>query len=149
VVIRAQVRNQDTTLRPGMFARVRLITRERAEAMVLPEQALVPQGTEQYVFKVADGKVVRVKIETGQRRDSKVEVISGLAPGDMVVTAGQLKLRDGATVKIAASEEDKARSAAQGKSSTAASGDAGGNPIAPSTVAPVKAEGASARPPKT
>lgn len=107
VVIRAQVGNQDTTLRPGMFARVRLITKESADAMVLPEQALVPQGSEQYVFKVQDGKVARVRVETGQRRDSKVEVLSGLAAGDLVVTAGQLKIRDGSAVRVVGAEGAK------------------------------------------
>jgi len=139
VVIRAQVRNQDNTLRPGMFARVRLITRERADAMVLPEQALVPQGSEQYVFKVVDGKVARVRIETGQRRDGKVEVLSGLKPGDTVVTAGQLKLRDGLAVAVAKDA---------GKSPLAADGP-GADAAGTTGAAPVKAEGASARPPKT
>jgi len=112
IVIRAQVRNQDTSLRPGMFARVRLITREEREAMVLPEQALVPQGSEQYVFKVVEGKVSRVKVETGQRRDGKVEIVAGLAKGDEVVTAGQLKLRDGVQVRTAAAPANKSPAAA-------------------------------------
>ena len=112
VVIRAQVRNQDTTLRPGMFARVRLITKEQADAIVVPEQALVPQGNEQFVFKVMDGKVARVKIETGQRRDSKVQVLSGLAAGDLVVTAGQLKIRDGAAVRVVGADNGKGAPAA-------------------------------------
>ncbi len=112
VVIRAQVGNQDTALRPGMFARVRLITKDQADAMVVPEQALVPQGSDQYVFKVMDGKVVRVKVDTGQRRDSKVEVLSGLAAGDVVVTAGQLKIRDGSAVRIAGGEDAKGAPAA-------------------------------------
>ncbi len=109
VVIRAQVRNQDTTLRPGMFARVRLITREQADAIVVPEQALMPQGNEQYVFKVVDGKVARTKVEAGQRRDGKVEVVAGLAPGDTVVTAGHLKLRDGVAVRVAGADAPGAR----------------------------------------
>jgi membrane fusion protein, multidrug efflux system len=102
VVIRAMVRNQDTSLRPGMFARVRLITRDAQDALVLPEQALVPQGDQQFVFRVVDGKAVRTKVDVGQRRDAKVEILSGLAKDDVVVTAGQLKLRDGAPVNIAA-----------------------------------------------
>jgi membrane fusion protein (multidrug efflux system) len=101
VVIRAIVRNTDTSLRPGMFARVRLITRDEKQALVVPEQAIVPQGDEQYVFRVVDGKVARVKVEIGQRRDAKVEILKGLGPGDVVVTAGQLKLRDGMPVTIA------------------------------------------------
>jgi membrane fusion protein, multidrug efflux system len=112
IVIRAQVRNQDTALRPGMFARVRLITREEREAMVVPEQALVPQGAEQYVFRVVDGKVTRVKVETGQRRDGKVEIVAGLNKGDEIVTAGQLKLRDGVAVRTAAAPANKSPAAA-------------------------------------
>ena len=99
IVIRAQVRNQDTAMRPGMFARVTLITRTQREALVLPEESLVPQGTEQYVFRVIDSKAVRVKVETGQRRDGKVEILRGLDQNDVVVTAGQLKLRDGTLVR--------------------------------------------------
>ena len=102
IVIRAQVRNQDTTMRPGMFARVTLITRDEKEALVLPEEALVPQGTEQFVFRVQDSRASRVKIETGARRDGKVEVLGGLNKNDVVVTAGQLKLRDGTLVQVAA-----------------------------------------------
>jgi membrane fusion protein (multidrug efflux system) len=101
IVIRALVKNADTSLRPGMFARVRLITRDQQESLILPEQAIVPQGDEQYVFKVVDGKAVRTKVAVGQRRDGKVEVVSGVAAGDVVVSAGQLKLRDGVPVAIA------------------------------------------------
>ncbi|HZH06477.1 MAG TPA: efflux RND transporter periplasmic adaptor subunit, partial [Lautropia sp.] len=103
IVIRAQVRNQDTMMRPGMFARVTLITRDQREALVLPEEALVPQGTEQFVFRVLDSRASRVKVETGARRDGKVEILAGLNKNDVVVTAGQLKLRDGTLVNVAAS----------------------------------------------
>ena len=102
VVIRAQVRNQDTTLRPGMFARVRLLTHDTQEALVVPEQAIVPQGDEWFVYRVVDGKAQRAKVEIGQRRDGKAEVMKGLRDGDVVVTAGQLKIRDGVPVQVAA-----------------------------------------------
>ena len=98
IVIRALVKNPDTTLRPGMFARVKLITREAQDTLVLPEQALVPQGEDQYVFRVVDGKAVRTRVEVGLRRDSRVEILKGVAPGDTVVVAGQLKIRDGTLV---------------------------------------------------
>ena len=101
IVIRAQVKNADTALRPGMFARVRLITRDQQDALVLPEQAIVPQGEEQFVFKIVDGKALRTKVTVGQRRDGKVEILSGLVAGDIVVSAGQLKLRDGVPVAVA------------------------------------------------
>ena len=101
VVIRAQVRNADTSLRPGMFARVRLVTKVPQESLMVPEQALVPQGNEQYVFKVVDGKAVRGKVEIGQRRDGKAEIVAGIGANDVIVTAGQLKLRDGMSVQMA------------------------------------------------
>ena len=104
IIIRAQVGNQDTTLRPGMFARVKLITRAERDAMMLPEEALVPQGSDKYVFRVTDGKVTRVKVETGQRRDGKVEIVNGVNKDDVIVTAGQLKLRDGVSVRVAGAE---------------------------------------------
>jgi membrane fusion protein (multidrug efflux system) len=101
VVIRAQVNNSDARLRPGMFARIRLVTRDLQDSMVVPEQAIVPEGDEQYVFRVLDNKAVRTKVETGQRRDAKVEIVKGLSNDDMVVTAGQIKLRDGSPVAVA------------------------------------------------
>jgi len=100
VVIRAIVRNADTSLRPGMFTRVNLITKDDRDALVIPEQAIVPQGDEQFVFRIVDGKAARVKVDIGQRREGKVEVLKGLDVNDMVVTAGQLKLRDGMPVTI-------------------------------------------------
>jgi len=100
VVIRAQVHNQDATLRPGMFTRVRLLTREVQDALVVPEQAIVPQGDEWYVYRVMDGKAQRTKVEIGQRRDGNTEIIKGLQDGDVVVTAGQLKLREGVAVNV-------------------------------------------------
>jgi membrane fusion protein (multidrug efflux system) len=65
----------------------------------VPEQALVPQGQEQFVFRVVDGKAALTKVEVGIRREGMVEITDGLGPDDEVVTAGQLKIRDGAPVE--------------------------------------------------
>jgi membrane fusion protein (multidrug efflux system) len=101
IVIRAQVPNRDGKLRPGMFARVRLFTSDNKEAIVVPEEALFPVGDDKYVYKVVDGKAQRQKIEIGQRREGRVEVLSGLSPRDVVVTAGAVKLREGVAVSVA------------------------------------------------
>jgi len=101
VVIRAQVPNRDGRLRPGMFARVRLFTSGSKESIVVPEESLFPVGDDKYVYKVVDNKAQRQKIEIGARRDGKVEVLNGLVPTDVVVTAGVIKLREGAAVQIA------------------------------------------------
>jgi membrane fusion protein (multidrug efflux system) len=147
VVIRAQVKNADASLRPGMFARVRLITSESADSLVVPEQALVPQGTEQFVFRVVDGRAVRVKVEVGQRRDGKAEVVTGLAAGDVVVAAGQQRLRDGVPVAVRGGDAGAAPSAAKGGDPAKASGapaKAEGTP-AKAEVTPAKAEGTPAK----
>ncbi len=101
IVIRAVVKNADARLRPGMFARVRLLTSDVQDAMTIPEQALLPQGEEFYVFRVSEGRATRVKVEIGQRREGVVEILRGVSKDDVIVTAGQLKIRDGAAVKLA------------------------------------------------
>ncbi len=101
IVIRAQVRNTDGKLRPGMFARVRLFTSDNKDTLVVPEESLFPLGDDKYVYKVVDGKAARQKIVIGQRREGRVEVTDGLSADDVVVTAGIIKLRDGAPVSVA------------------------------------------------
>jgi membrane fusion protein (multidrug efflux system) len=105
VLLRARLRNSDGQLRPGMFVRTRLIVSQRQNALTVPEEALVPVGGDQFVFRVVDGKAQRVKVAVGVRRAGTVEVTQGLAGGDLVVTAGQLRLRDGLPVAIAGQGE--------------------------------------------
>jgi len=95
--VRARVDNTDGLLRPGMFARVQLIT-EESMAVVVPEASLSPSGQVQYVYRVTEGQAERVAIEIGERRAGLVEVINGLAPGDQVVAAGLQRMRPGAAV---------------------------------------------------
>jgi membrane fusion protein (multidrug efflux system) len=100
-LLRGRIDNPEGKLKPGMFARVKLILAEREKALVVPEEAIVPQGEKITVWKVVDGKAIRTEVRTGARRDAKVEIVEGLQLGDTVVTAGQLRLsRDGAPVRI-------------------------------------------------
>jgi membrane fusion protein (multidrug efflux system) len=101
IAIRAQVSNADGRLRPGMFARVRLLTSEARDSLMIPEESIFPVGDDKYVYKVVDGRAQRQKVDIGLRREGKVEIVGGLAPTDTVVTAGVVKLRDGATVRVA------------------------------------------------
>jgi membrane fusion protein (multidrug efflux system) len=100
LLVRAVVPNGDQRLRPGLFARVTVLLQLKEDALSVPEQAIVPQGDSQFVFKIVDGKVHLTKVVTGTRRDGRVEIVEGLAPGDQVVTAGQLKIRDGTAVSV-------------------------------------------------
>ena len=99
VIVRALVPNPDGLLKPGMFLTVR-ISRGAADALVLPEEALVPEQGDVFVFVVADGKAEKRLVHTGQRRVGSVQIVQGLADGEMVVTEGTQKLRDGVAVKV-------------------------------------------------
>jgi membrane fusion protein (multidrug efflux system) len=101
VLLRARLDNRENLLRPGMFARVRLILSERPDVPVVPEEALMPSGDGQFVFVVEEGTARRVPVRIGVRRNTRVEIVEGLRAGQQVVTAGQLKLRDGAQVRAA------------------------------------------------
>jgi membrane fusion protein (multidrug efflux system) len=104
VVVRAQIPNQHGKLRPGMFARVNVLLGTRPNAILVPEQAIWPQGRDPFVFKVVDGKAALTKVELGVRRPGEVEVVKGLGPTDMIVTDGQMKLKDGAPVMVLPSQ---------------------------------------------
>ena len=101
VSIRARAPNTTQVLRPGMFARVRVIFEERTGALMAPEEAIVPSGTEFYVYRIVDGTAKRTKVKVGTRREARVELLEGVKRGDVVVVAGQLKLvRDGMPVRV-------------------------------------------------
>jgi membrane fusion protein (multidrug efflux system) len=101
LLARGRLSNPDGALRTGMFARGRVVLRENPAALMVPEEALISQGSESFVWKVDAGKAVRTKVETGMRRDARVEILAGLSAGETVVTAGQLRLqRDGQEVRV-------------------------------------------------
>jgi membrane fusion protein (multidrug efflux system) len=107
IVIRARIGNPDRQLRPGLFVRVTLTLAERLEALWVPEEAIVPQGQDQFVFTVLPGKVEDdpptvqfAPVRTGKRKAGEVEIVEGLEPDARVVTAGVMKIRDGAPVQV-------------------------------------------------
>lgn len=110
LLVRAAIQAPQTQgLRPGMFARVNVVLSVDEQAVVIPEEAVVPQGNRQTVLVVqrpAEGEstpptVQRVPVELGIRRGAMVQVLKGLEPGQTVVVAGQQRLqRDGMPVRI-------------------------------------------------
>jgi len=100
VLVRARVGNPELQLRPGMFARVNLQLGVREQAVWVPEQAIVPRGRDSYVFRVVDGKAEEVRVRTGARKVGEVEIVEGIASGDLVVTEGNHRLRPGAAVAV-------------------------------------------------
>ncbi len=101
VEVRAELPNVDGALQQGMLLTVTLVLEKRASAMVIPEEALVPVGDEQFVYVLEDGKAVQKKIVLGERLRGSVEVRDGLAKDAKVVVGGQQRLRDGIAVREA------------------------------------------------
>ena len=100
VTVRAILPNDDSHLRPGMFLTVSML-KDDVEALLVPEQAIVPERSKQFVFVVgADDKVERREVTTGRRRPGEVEIVEGLRPGERVITEGTQKVRDGSTVIV-------------------------------------------------
>ena len=98
VQVRAIMTNEDRALKPGMFMTVDL-QRNRGDVLVAPEQAIVPEGTRQYVFVVADGVAEKRSVVLGRRIPGYVVIAEGLTPGETVITEGTSKVRDGSPVE--------------------------------------------------
>ena len=98
VEVRAVIPNDDGLLKPGMFMTVDL-QRDRGDVLMAPEQAIVPEGSRQYVFVVTDGLAEKRLVQLGRRIPGFVVIAEGLTAGESVVTEGTHKVRDGAQVE--------------------------------------------------
>jgi membrane fusion protein (multidrug efflux system) len=117
VLVRARLNNTTGALRSGMFARVRAVFEVRQAARVVPEEALVPVGERQFVFRVVDGpdggKVAqRVAVKVGVRLPGKAEIVEGLQSGEAIVVAGQSRLMRGDSIPVRVVDLNRPRGAA-------------------------------------
>ncbi len=99
VQVRAVLPNADADLRPGMFMTVDL-QQDRGDVLVVPEQSIVPEGLQQYVFVVRDGVVEKRSVLLGRRMPGFVVIEDGVEVGEQVITEGTNKVRDGGRVEI-------------------------------------------------
>ena len=107
VGVRGCIDNRQLQLRPGMFARVNAVFGVRETAMMIPEEAIIPQGPKVFVIKLLPGPnektrtTQRVEVKVGLRRPGKVEILEGLVPTDSVVANGQQRVqKDGTVVNL-------------------------------------------------
>ena len=148
--VRAVLANtgKDAPLRSGMFARVATLFSVNDAALVVPEEAIVPQGGKQFVIKVVapdagatlppEVKFVslRQEVKLGVRRQGKVEIVDGVALGDTVVVAGQQRLqKDGSPLRIVELGKPAAKGAGAQTAASAASTAAPAEPAAPASAA--------------
>lgn len=109
VQVQAALPNQDGQFQPGMYAGVRLDAAQPSSVLAVPETAITYTAYGQTVFVATRDpqqgtRVSRVRVTTGERWQGRVEITSGLAPGDQVVVSGQLKLSDGMPVEPVAQD---------------------------------------------
>ncbi len=100
VEVRALVPNADNGIKPGSLMTVDLILTERQGALLISEAALVPEGADQYVYKIADNRAVRTLVRIGIRKQGEVEIVEGLKEGEQVIVGGAQKVRNGTRVQV-------------------------------------------------
>lgn len=102
IILKAWIDNSDRRLRSGLFARIHMQVDERENAILVPEAAVVFDRRGTYVWRVGEDMTVsRVPVETGLRRDGRVEITLGLQPGDRIITVGTHKVEEGDKVVAA------------------------------------------------
>ena len=101
---RAVIPNPDSALPAGMFLSLTLVLAEE-ERITVPEEAIVFQAAETYVFVADDGTARQRIVETGQRRDGRIAVLTGLEAGESVVVRGLQRVRDGTPLNILDTED--------------------------------------------
>jgi len=149
LLVRASVDRPGSELKSGMFARARIVFAVRERALVVPEEALVPQGGKQFIVKAvraapaggapaeANGEAKpalvsqRLEAKLGARIAGKVEILEGLQPGDLVVTAGQARVMRADGLPLRVIDVDKPAGAAGGPGAQQPAGAAPGAASAP------------------
>ena len=98
--IQISIPNPGFVLKPGMFGRAEVILRSNPQAVLVPIQSLFTEVDKDFVFVLKENKTFRRAVRKGVVRDTVVEILQGVSPGEQVVTAGHLSLKDGTQVRL-------------------------------------------------
>jgi RND family efflux transporter MFP subunit len=99
--IEIEVSNPNHQLKAGMFTRVELTVLEHKGVPVIPADALLKEGEENFAYVVNGGKALKKKVVTGISDGVKTEILSGLEAGEQLIVSGRYSLRDGMAVTLA------------------------------------------------
>ncbi len=99
LLLRARTPNADGSLLPGAFADVEIIVAETADALTVPAIAVIPELGGKKVYVVEEGQAQPRPVTTGIRTDERVQILTGLAPGDRVIVSAIQQLRPGLDVE--------------------------------------------------
>jgi len=98
--VRLRFPNPDETLKPNMYANVKIYGGPREDVIVIPLEALIRTGREErVVLALGDGRFASRKVQAGMESGDWVEIVSGIEPGDAVVTSGQFLIDSEASLK--------------------------------------------------
>ncbi len=95
-----EIDNPEQAILPDMFARVKIVKRQRRDALAVPLYAIIPIDGVQTVYVLSDGAAKATRIETGIQEGWLIEVTEGLHPGDAVIVVGHREVSDGQKVNV-------------------------------------------------
>lgn len=107
VKVTVETRDPSGLLRPGMFARIKIVYDRHENAVLAPKEAILAEDRESAVFVVQDSLAVRRFVTVGFINTTHVEILDGLEPGDTLVTTGKSSLKDSTSVEIVAAREKR------------------------------------------
>lgn len=98
--VRALFENENQEVRPGSFVSVSLSLKDSDDAILIPTEAIIPEATGHKIFLVKNGKAVPQMVKIGQRSETLIQIMEGVAPGDTIIRSGILQVRDGSNLNI-------------------------------------------------
>ncbi|MDP4290347.1 MAG: efflux RND transporter periplasmic adaptor subunit [Bacteroidota bacterium] len=98
--VRAVVTSKSKLLLPGDFTDISLKLKQKDNALMVPSQAIIPQELSKQVIVSKNGKAKFVTITTGIRKEDNVEVLTGLEPGDTIITTGILFIKPDQKIRL-------------------------------------------------
>ncbi|WP_299758645.1 efflux RND transporter periplasmic adaptor subunit [uncultured Pontibacter sp.] len=98
--VRALFENENQEVRPGAFVSVSLSLKDSDDAILIPTEAIIPEATGHKIFLVKNGKAVPQMVKIGQRSETLIQIMEGVAPGDTIIRSGILQVRDGSNLNI-------------------------------------------------
>lgn len=100
IKVRALVQNSDTKLFPGAFAKVNLGLRTIDNALMVPTQCIIPEARNKKLIVMRKGLAEFIKVETGIRNESYIQITEGVQPGDTVVATAIMYVKPGMSLKV-------------------------------------------------
>jgi len=98
--VKVEIDNPQYKLKPGMFARMKIIVKERKNTLVINEKSIFKENSKFFVWVVKNGKVRKRYVEKGIEERGKVEILKGLEEGEEVVIEGGIGLKEGMEVEV-------------------------------------------------